>query len=155
MGNPVPAPLLRVRGRGGGRQSRRGRQPRAHRGGRDARLGHGVPGRGCHRVAATLWPVEDYATALLMSRFYELVTVGSFQDGRAVEPVTAMRKAQQWLPTLTWEEEEHYRRGRPILRAHHASRRPAALVDDSPEDRRQITPLPNATSGRLFVVIGA
>lgn len=51
--------------------------------------------QGVRGVLATLWPVDDTATALLMSRFYELLF------GAAQPPASALAEAQKWLRNLT------------------------------------------------------
>jgi CHAT domain-containing protein len=55
----------------------------------------GLPGAfaalGAAGVLATLWPVEDNATALLMAKFYEL------HRDRGLTPPTALFRAQAWL----------------------------------------------------------
>lgn len=61
---------------------------------------------GARRVMASLWPVDDHATALLMKRFYENYT-GRYQEprfGRVAEPMPparALREARLWLRDLT------------------------------------------------------
>ena len=46
-------------------------------------------------MVATLWPVEDVATSLLLSRFYRL----HLDDG--LSPARALRQAQLWLRDAT------------------------------------------------------
>ena len=41
-----------------------------------------------HSVVATLWPVDDWATAAVMERFYERMAAGE-------EPALALAKAQR------------------------------------------------------------
>jgi CHAT domain-containing protein len=59
----------------------------------------GLPGAftalGAAGVLATLWPVSDAATALLMAKFYEL------HMGDRLSPPTALRRAQLWLRQAT------------------------------------------------------
>ena len=66
----------------------------------------GLPGTftalGAAGVLGTLWPVSDAATALLISKFYEL-HIG----GRLVPP-TALARAQAWLRQATNAELEQY-----------------------------------------------
>ncbi|MDT0219969.1 CHAT domain-containing protein [Gordonia sp. AC31] len=66
-------------------------------------------------VVASLWPVDDTATALLMTRFYELLDLT--QDNAAQDPVNAMRGARSWLRQLTSEDERVYVGARPFLSA--------------------------------------
>ncbi len=58
---------------------------------------------GAAGVVSTLWSIDDFATALLMSRFYELLREDTFSD-----PGEALRGAQLWLRSVTWAEEEAY-----------------------------------------------
>jgi len=53
---------------------------------------------GAAGVLATLWQVDDLATALLMARFYEL------HLGMGLAPPTALKHAQSWLRSSTQEE---------------------------------------------------
>jgi hypothetical protein len=57
---------------------------------------------GAQGVIASLWPVSDEASALLMSRFYEL------HIGRSMAPSAALREAQFWLRDATLEELSDY-----------------------------------------------
>jgi CHAT domain-containing protein len=75
-------------------------------------------GAGAAGVVATLWAVDDYATALLMSRFYENLIAGDL----AAMPAAALREAQLWLRELSAEEEVEYVSTRAILRTHKAGR---------------------------------
>jgi CHAT domain-containing protein len=62
----------------------------------------GMPGifmaLGAAGVLCTLWPVDDRATALLMTRFYDL----HLRDG--LRPATALKRTQTWLATATARE---------------------------------------------------
>jgi CHAT domain-containing protein len=60
-------------------------------------------------VIASLWSVDDAATAILMTRLYEEMLVS---DER---PPEALRKAQLWLRDLTPEDEEHFLASHPEL----------------------------------------
>jgi CHAT domain-containing protein/tetratricopeptide (TPR) repeat protein len=60
---------------------------------------------------ATLWPVNDGATALIMVRLYEEVI------DNALRPPEALRQAQLWLRDLTEEEEQTFLTAHPGLRA--------------------------------------
>jgi len=53
-------------------------------------------------VAASLWSVADVSTAMLMARFYDLWR----EEG--VEPVQALRQAQQWVRDTTNREKADY-----------------------------------------------
>ena len=69
---------------------------------------------------ATLWSVDDWTTAVLMSRLYELIS-GS-DDVAPVPPAAALRRAQLWLRTLTPDGESSYVKARPALLDHRAGR---------------------------------
>ena len=60
-------------------------------------------------VVASLWTVRDDSTALLMARFYELMTASSRDSLLSLfGPAVALAKAQQWLRELTVEDEQQY-----------------------------------------------
>jgi CHAT domain-containing protein len=59
-------------------------------------LTRGLLGAGCPLVVASLWPVNDGSTALLMNHFYEAL-------GEGLAPVEALRRAMQILR----EDHEH------------------------------------------------
>jgi CHAT domain-containing protein/tetratricopeptide (TPR) repeat protein len=56
---------------------------------------------GAAGVVATLWPVDDLRTALLMTRFYELLLPSG--DAEPQSPARALREAQAWLRGLSRE----------------------------------------------------
>jgi CHAT domain-containing protein/tetratricopeptide (TPR) repeat protein len=60
-------------------------------------LRSGAPG-----VVASLWPVDDLATALLMVQFYELHLRGD--GGSPLPPLRALRLAQLWLRDLSGQK---------------------------------------------------
>jgi len=81
-------------------------------------------GAGAAGVISSLWEVNDYATSLLMTRFYEELV----RD--PASPAQALRTAQLWLRHLTAEDEERWVARHSTLavqRAGHAT----ASVDDS------------------------
>ncbi len=59
-------------------------------------------------VVASLWKVDDVATAFLMIRFYELL--GADRAGPLQTPVAALRAARLWMKTLTPANVGEYRR---------------------------------------------
>ena len=69
---------------------------------------------GTKGVVASLWEVDDTATALLMSRFYENLLgtfeqtrkmgAQAFEPGQAIPPSFALRDAKLWLRHLTRED---------------------------------------------------
>jgi CHAT domain-containing protein len=68
---------------------------------------------GAAACIATLWSINDYTTALLMTRFYEALAAGA-------APATALREAQLWLRDLTDEEEAEFLGVREVLGQHKA-----------------------------------
>jgi CHAT domain-containing protein/tetratricopeptide (TPR) repeat protein len=72
---------------------------------------------GAAGVVSTLWSISDRATALLMSRFYELLI-----EQPEERPAMALREAQHWLRELTTKEADSYVTARPALRQHQTAR---------------------------------
>jgi CHAT domain-containing protein len=68
-------------------------------------------GAGAAGAIASLWAVDDRATALLMYRFYE-------EFGSGAAPPRALRVAMLWLRGLAPDDIAKYVRGRPALRAY-------------------------------------
>jgi CHAT domain-containing protein len=66
-------------------------------------------GAGAAGVIASLWSVDDYATSLLMVRFYEALT--DMPD----DPAQALRIAALWLRDLSPDVEARYARRHPML----------------------------------------
>lgn len=62
----------------------------------------GFLGAGAACVVASLWQVNDLATALVMTRFYEALLV----DG--ISPIPALRLARIWLREMTTEDLNRY-----------------------------------------------
>ncbi|MGB2874755.1 MAG: CHAT domain-containing protein [Gaiellaceae bacterium] len=93
-----------------------------------------IAGAAC--AVASLWPVDDAATAILMIRLYEEI----FQKGQS--PPTALRRAQLWLRDLTETAEADFLsehpalaaefRGRAETRELPGRRRSGATADDEP-----------------------
>jgi CHAT domain-containing protein len=103
--SPAPGCTLCVRYRS---------RPWLRRGRRGARHVDRPPRRGAAGVISTLWPVDDYATALLMCRFYELLALQG--EGAAESPARALREAQRWLRDLTLADERRLLAERPLLK---------------------------------------
>jgi CHAT domain-containing protein/tetratricopeptide (TPR) repeat protein len=82
---------------------------------------------GSASVFATLWPVDDAATAMLMIKFYELHMT------RDLTPVAALRESQLWLRDLDGEDEREFLEQHPALGAEFRRRR---LSGDEPGHRR-------------------
>jgi CHAT domain-containing protein/tetratricopeptide (TPR) repeat protein len=59
---------------------------------------------GAGGVLATLWPVDDLSTALLIARFYDL------HRGENLSPAAALRSAQSWLRAASENELKAYLR---------------------------------------------
>jgi CHAT domain-containing protein len=74
---------------------------------RDGPLGfhQALLGAGARAIVTSAWEVDDVATALLMSRFYENLT-GSYETsrngaiGRRLPKADALREAKLWIKTL-------------------------------------------------------
>lgn len=62
---------------------------------------------GAPAVIATLWSIADHSSALLIYRFYELLSI-KLEDGTVFEPDQALREAQRWLRDSTFESLENY-----------------------------------------------
>jgi CHAT domain-containing protein/tetratricopeptide (TPR) repeat protein len=62
-------------------------------------------------VIASLWPVDDFATALLMTRTYEELLSGDASRS----PSEALREAQLWLRDLSEKDEQQYLSRHPEL----------------------------------------
>ena len=71
---------------------------------------------GAAGVAATFWPIPDYATALLVSKFYQVMFLAD------KPPATALREAQLWIRDADRIAIDAYVSTRPSLRALRDSR---------------------------------
>ncbi|MEW2400287.1 CHAT domain-containing protein [Streptomyces sp. NPDC046862] len=98
---------------------------------------------GAPTVVATLWAVDDHASSLLMSRFYEELT-----GDAGHEPAEALRHAQLWLRDATLTELTAYQSNRPGAAA--AARR-WRLLGYGPEDR----PCASPHFWAAYTVVGA
>jgi CHAT domain-containing protein len=61
---------------------------------------------GARGVVVSLWPVNDKATALLMTRFYQNLLGRRPGLGQPLPKAEALREAKHWLRTLTIEERD-------------------------------------------------
>lgn len=96
---------------------------------------------GAAAVVSSLWSVDDAATALLMSRFYEAMSTENTLAG-------ALRRAQLWLRDATAEDVDHYIAARPMLRERLGAMRRGDAGSDS-------TPFSSVTNWGAFVFSGA
>lgn len=115
-------------------------------------IGTALIGAGSACVIATLWSVDDYATALLMCRLYEELAQGS-------EPDSALRCAQLWLATLGRTEEAAYLDSHPHLNHAFANRSPTRHPDSWHQTAPSIGEPENRYSHPVFwapfVAVGA
>jgi CHAT domain-containing protein len=117
----------------------------------------GLPGAfttlGAAGVLGSLWPVQDDATALLISKFYQ------FHIAEALPPATALRQAQAWLRSATKEdllgftagavaqgrlETRHLRELEQALAGNSSRSLIRALTDGSPQNSKTIEIKPQA-----------
>jgi CHAT domain-containing protein len=96
---------------------------------------------------STLWSISDFATALLMSRFYELLA-----QQLEEQPGMALREAQHWLRELTIEQAEAYIATHPLLREHQAARGEGLRAGSEVATAR---PFSEVTTWGAFVFSGA
>lgn len=95
----------------------------------------GLPGAflalGAAGVLGTLWPVNDVATSLLISRFYDL------HIGEKLPPATALQRAQTWLKRATNEDLDAYVQG--VAKGGRMTNRQASELADavSPEGMKR------------------
>lgn len=81
---------------------------------------------GAAGVVSSLWAVDDFAAALIVSKFYE----GMFVANRP--PAEALRGAQLWVRDASGDEIDAYASSRAPLRAMRGTRRSPAASDGSP-----------------------
>ena len=77
-------------------------------------------------VVSTLWSVEDFPTALIVSKFYE----GLFLAKRP--PATALREAQLWMRDADGADIDAYASRRAPLRALRARQHSSVASSESP-----------------------
>ncbi len=107
-------------------------------------------------VIASLWPVDDLATALLMTRLYQELLGGKNT------PPKALHAAQGWLRDLSEEDEQEFLKRHPQLATEYARR---IAEGDPPGRRGNETPLGALVTKRkpyshpdywaAFIAIGA
>jgi CHAT domain-containing protein len=90
----------------------------------------------------SLWPVDDEATALLMTKLYDEIAEPS------VEPAAALRRAQIWLRDLTARELFQFLEAHPALGSAIRSRRISAIL------RPQGRPFSHPDFWAAFVAVG-
>lgn len=91
-------------------------------------LPSGIMSTGTPAVVATLWPVDDLSTTLLMERFYTLHLHGDLTTGAGpLPPHRALCAAQRWLRQVTAGELHDYFRAEPEF---------AAAIERSPSGTR-------------------
>ncbi|MCC9311812.1 CHAT domain-containing protein [Kitasatospora sp. RB6PN24] len=66
-------------------------------------------------AVTSLWQVDDLATAVLMTHFYELLFPARSVD--SLPPVAALRGSRAWLRRLTWDDLAQYASSHPHLAA--------------------------------------
>jgi CHAT domain-containing protein len=102
-------------------------------------------GAGAAGAIASLWAVDDLATALLMCKFYEVLAGGA-------PPETALRVAMLWLRDLEPPEAVIYARERRSLRSY---RDRTAALERATRERGEARPFSAPSSWAAFVLSGA
>lgn len=111
-------------------------------------IASGLVGIGAACAIASLWPVDDLATALLMSRLYHVIVR---EDRR---PPEALRTAQAWLRQLSREDLDEFLDRHPAIRAEFLRRGGGTAGQPqsaAPEDR----PYAHPYFWAGFVAVGA
>lgn len=81
-------------------------------------------------AVVSLWLVDDLATALLMTRFYELLAPA--KPISSLQPVPALREARLWLRRLTNDQMTEYAEQRPSLAARVRQRNAEPAATNTP-----------------------
>ena len=81
---------------------------------------------GAAGVVSTLWAVDDFAAALIVSKFYEGIFVAN------KPPAASLRDAQLWVRNASNDAIDAYASSRAPLRAMRGTRRSSAALDGSP-----------------------
>jgi CHAT domain-containing protein len=104
---------------------------------------------GSAAAIASLWSVDDLATAILMTKLYELL-LGE-DNGENLAPSQALRRAQVWLRDLPRAEVLSFVAAHPTLSAE-ASRRRGAGEDPLPDGD---PPYADPSYWGAFIAMGA
>jgi tetratricopeptide (TPR) repeat protein len=86
-------------------------------------LAGGLLQAGAACAVVSLWPVDDEATSLLMTRFYELLDANSVGQPQTQKPQTALRDARLWLRGLSETDRATYLDQHPVLASELRARR--------------------------------
>jgi CHAT domain-containing protein len=111
---------------------------------------------GARSVCLSLWKVDDKATALLMTRFYQNVLGKRSDLAKAMPKAEALQEAKRWLRNLTVEQIEGELAGlergevRPLAREKGAPARKEAL----PPKSSSIKPYDHPYFWAAFVLVG-
>jgi CHAT domain-containing protein len=107
---------------------------------------------GARSMALSLWPVDDRATTLLMTRFYENM-LGT-PDGRAtpLPKAEALAEAKRWLADLTAGEVD--RLTAEVPRGLPAGTRGTRRVSDAPPPKDAPRPFSHPSYWSAFILIG-
>jgi CHAT domain-containing protein/tetratricopeptide (TPR) repeat protein len=109
-------------------------------------VGAALLAAGCACALATLWPVDDLATAMLMTAFYEHLANGQ-------PPATALAAAQRWLRAVDEIGVSTFLSRHPGLAVEHERRhRPNRQVARLGDTRREFS---HPVFWAAFVVLGA
>jgi CHAT domain-containing protein/tetratricopeptide (TPR) repeat protein len=100
---------------------------------------------GVPAMLVSLWPVEDISTALLMERFYQNYLESLPENLGTSHPAQALRKAQNWLRTVTCQELQTH----PALQHQYVFR---LILEERPSDE---CPFANPYYWAGFMVVGA
>jgi CHAT domain-containing protein len=113
---------------------------------------------GARSLVLSLWRVEDTATTLLMTRFYENMLGAfktprtasgiSYEPGTTLPKATALEEARNWLRSITWQELEAYPTVAPYVS------RGLVPVDDTTMVERQQRPFADPHYWAAFIIMG-